>query len=31
MKQAVRSDRTTLAAQLGKQGHEDMAAIIRRL
>ena len=31
MKQAVRSDRTTLATQLGKQGHEDMAAIIRRL
>lgn len=31
MKQAVRSDRTTLAAQLGKQGHHDMAEIIRRL
>lgn len=31
MKQAVRSDRTTLAAQLGKQGHLDMAEIIRRL
>lgn len=31
MKQAVRSDRTTLAAQLGKQGHTDMAEIIRRL
>ena len=31
MKQAVRSDRTTLAAQLGKQGHYDMAEIIRRL
>lgn len=31
MKQAVRSDRTTLAAQLSKQGHEDMADIIRRL
>ena len=31
MKQAVRSDRTTLAAQLGKQGHNDMAEIIRRL
>lgn len=31
MKQAVRSDRTTLAAQLSKQGHYDMAEIIRRL
>ncbi len=31
MKQAVRSDRTTLAAQLSKQGHNDMAEIIRRL
>jgi hypothetical protein len=31
MKQAVRSDRTTLAAQLSKQGHTDMADIIRRL
>lgn len=31
MKQAVRSDRTTLAAQLSKQGHHDMAAILRRL
>jgi hypothetical protein len=31
MKQAVRSDRTTLAAQIGKQGHHDMAEIIRRL
>ena len=31
MKQAVRSDRTTLAAQLLKQGHNDMADIIRRL
>ena len=31
MKQAVRSDRTTLAAQLGKQDHYDMAEIIRRL
>jgi hypothetical protein len=31
MKQAVQSDRTTLAAQLGKQGHFDMAEIIRRL
>lgn len=31
MRQAVRSDRTTLAAQLSKQGHHDMAEIIRRL
>lgn len=31
MQQAVRSDRTTLAAQLSKQGHDDMAEIIRRL
>ena len=31
MKQAIRSDRTTLAAQLSKQGHHDMAEIIRRL
>lgn len=31
MKQAVRSDRTTMAAQLSKQGHHDMAEIIRRL
>lgn len=31
MKQAVKSDRTTLSAQLSKQGHHDMAEIIRRL
>ena len=31
MRQAVRSDRTTLAAQLSKQGHTDMAEIIRKL
>lgn len=31
MRQAVRSDRTTLSAQLSKQGHHDMAEIIRRL
>jgi hypothetical protein len=31
MKQAVKSDRTTLAAQFSKQGHIDMADIIRRL
>lgn len=31
MKQAVRSDRTTLAAQLSKEGHTYMAEIIKRL
>jgi len=31
MKQAVKSDRTTLAAEFSKQGHLDMAEIIRRL
>lgn len=31
MKQAVKSDRTTLAAEFSKQGHHDMAEIIRRL
>ena len=31
MKQAVRSDRTTLAAQLAKEGHTYMSEIIRRL
>jgi len=31
MKQAVKSDRTTLSALLSKQGHLDMAEIIRRL
>ena len=31
MKQAVKSDRTTLAAQLSSQGHIDMATIIRKL
>jgi hypothetical protein len=31
MRQAVRSDRTTLAAELSKQGHHDMAEIIRKL
>lgn len=31
MRQAVRSDRTTLAAEFSKQGHHDMADIIRRL
>ncbi len=31
MNQAVRSDRTTLSAQLTKEGHTYMAEIIRRL
>jgi hypothetical protein len=31
MKQAVKSDRTTLAAEFSKQGHQEMAEIIRRL
>lgn len=31
MQQAVRSDRTTLAAEFNKQGHPEMAEIIRRL
>lgn len=31
MKQAIKSDRTTLAAEFSKQGHYDMAEIIRRL
>lgn len=31
MKQAIKSDRTTLAAEFSKQGHHDMAEIIRRL
>jgi hypothetical protein len=31
MKQAVRSDRTTLAAEFSKQGHHQMAEIIRKL
>lgn len=31
MRQAVKSDRTTLAAEFSKQGHHDMAEIIRRL
>jgi hypothetical protein len=31
MKQAVKSDRTTLAAEFSKQGHTEMAEIIRRL
>ena len=31
MKQAVSSDRATVAGLLEKQGHKDMAEIIRRL
>ena len=31
MRQAVKSDRTTLASMLSKQGHHDMAEIIRKL
>lgn len=31
MREAVRSDRTTLCAELTKQGHADMAELIRRL
>jgi hypothetical protein len=31
MKEAIRSDRTTLCAMLAKQGHSDMARIISKL
>ena len=31
MKEAIKSDRTTLIAELLKQGHEDMAEILRRV
>ena len=31
VKQAIESDRATLAGLLKKQGHEEMAEIIRRL
>ena len=31
MKEAIRCDRTTLIAQLGLQGHGNMAEIIRKL
>ena len=31
MNEAIRSDRTTLVAQLTKQGHNDMAEIIRKI
>ena len=31
MKEAIKSDRTTLIALLEQQGHQDMADILRRL
>ena len=31
MKEAIKSDRTTLIASLEQQGHQDMAEILRRL
>ena len=31
MKEAIKSDRTTLIAELLKQGHGDMAEILRRI
>ena len=31
IKEAINSDRTTLIAELERQGHKDMADIIRRL
>ena len=31
IKEAIKSDRTTLIAELDRQGHKDMADIIRRL
>ena len=31
IKEAIKSDRTTLIAELEKQGHGDMAEILRRL
>lgn len=31
MQEAVKSDRTTLCAQLTKQGHDDVAEMIRRM
>lgn len=31
MKEAIRSDRTTLCAMLAKQGHSDMAKIISKM
>ncbi len=31
IKEAIKSDRTTLTAEFDRQGHKDMADIIRRL
>ena len=31
VKEAIKSDRTTLSAEFERQGHKDMADIIRRL
>ena len=31
MKEAIRSDRTTICAELAKQGHADMARIISKI
>ena len=31
MREAIKSDRTTLINELNRQGHEDVAEIIRRL
>jgi len=31
MREAIKSDRTTLINELNRQGHGDMAEIIRRL
>ena len=31
IKEAIKSDRTTLTAEFERQGHKDMADIIRRL
>ena len=31
MKEAIRSDRTTICAELAKQGHADLARIISKL
>jgi dsDNA-binding SOS-regulon protein len=31
MKQAIKSDRTTVCAELEKQGHKELANIIRKL
>ena len=31
IKEAIKSDRTTLIAELERQGHKDMAGILRRI